>query len=221
MVLLRIVISALVMATAILVATSIGWVIDDQATSNVVSDADSTSELPPATGTPTHSTWIEWYRTAEYDGLERHTRDILIVLHDFEVDFHPEFGHDISWEVVSLMAQRDILGMDYSPTANEELLHEWLISEYGPPADIDMIDMAILEIVGSEENLHRADMVYEAAMFGASIGYVPDDLQASDMRYWGREQFIAACDLVFEDCDPVWMRANIEAELERRPSIDS
>ena len=215
MVLLRIVISASAMATAILVAAYVGWMVD-QTMPNTTSDGDHTSKIPAPVDTDTRDTWIEWYRTVEFDGLDHHTRDIILVLHDFEVDFHPDLDHDISWEVVALMAQRDMLGADYAPTANEELLHEWLIAEHEPPADMDLIDMAILEIVGSQENMYRADMVYEAAMFGASIGYVPDDLHMSDMSYWGREQFIAACDLVWEDCDPEEMRASIEAELERR-----
>lgn len=206
--------------TVILLTTSIGWMADSTTLNAAQEDTPNegdTFRLPPPVNTAAHDEWIEWYRTAEFDGLDHHTRDIILILHDFEADFHPDLEHDASWEVVALLAQKEMMQGIYPTSNNEQLLYSWLMGEYSPPSDINTIDRILLNIVGSADHMHRAHEVYEAAMFGASIGYVPDDLRDLDNSYWGREMFIATCDLIWDDCNPEEMRESIAANRELTP----
>ncbi|MXY37904.1 MAG: hypothetical protein F4Y82_00415 [Cenarchaeum sp. SB0665_bin_23] len=212
----RLIIMALtsIAAVAVLVAVSpTSWNGADQATLQDVPEEPEnpgdTFILPPAVGTDAHDEWIKWYRNAEFDGLDSYTRDIVLALHDFEVAFHPDLNHDASTEAAALLAQRDRLDGAYTPTTNERLLHDWLIEQYPTPSTIQDIDDKLLDIVHTEDNLHHVKYVYNKLNEGANIGYVPKDLRDSDWEYWHWEMHIAACDILWEDCDPVQLREDL------------
>lgn len=189
------------------------WIQDTSQDAISVTSSDNDTEhekvrpIPPV-GTEEHLEWIEWYRTANLDEMSALSRDTVLVLHDFEVDFHPGLDHDASAEVAALLAQKARLGDNYNPTTNELLVHDWLIAEYNPPKTIPEIDAAVLEIVG-EDNIYRAEEVYDTFTDAANRGHVPTDLRLSDMDYWHWEQHIAMCDLFWDDCDAEQLRADL------------
>ena len=181
-----------------------------------------TFRLPPTPYTEAHDEWIEWYRTVELNAIESQTRDAALMAHDFEVAFHPDPDSDGSFIVVALLAQRDRLDGTYAPTTNERLMHDWVIQEHSPPNTISEIDDKLLDLVGSVDNLHYAEDLYDTMTSVANLGYVPNDLRDQDWEYWTWEGHIAACDLLFDDCDPVQLRLDLaenreltEEELER------
>ncbi|MYB46888.1 MAG: hypothetical protein F4X71_04005 [Cenarchaeum sp. SB0662_bin_33] len=204
---------ALVIPIAILLAANPtqngGSYVLFQGSSEAPENPGDTFVAPPVVGTNAHDEWIEWYRNAEFDGLDSYTRDAALVLHDFEVMFSPDMEHDASWEVVALLAQKERLGDGYAPTTNEGLMHDWIIEQYQPPHTIPEIDAAVLAIVLTEDNFHYAENVYQTMTDVANIGYVPNDLREQDWEYWHWEMHIAVCDLFWEDCDPVQLREDL------------
>lgn len=167
--------------------------------------------IPPV-GTEAHSEWIEWYRTAEYDGRNALTRDIAITFHDFEVRFNSDHdGPDVSGDVVSLLVQMNRLSDDYDPTVNERMVHDWYIAEHDPPSDSAAIYTALLGIIGTADNIRHAEALYNATNVGANFGYVPNDLHMQDVEYWHYEALFASCEHFWDDCDVSDMRASVAA----------
>ncbi|MCY4490935.1 MAG: hypothetical protein OXC46_05650 [Thaumarchaeota archaeon] len=171
---------------------------------------DTTFRTIPPLGTKAHDEWIEWYRTAEYDGRNGITRDIAIVFHDFEVKFNPDHdGPDVSGVAVALLIQLDRLSDDYDPTVNERLVHDWYIAEHDPPSDPAEIYASLLGIVGTADNIHHAEALYNATNVGAYFGDVPYDLHMQDVEYWHYEAMFASCEHFWDDCDASSMRASV------------
>lgn len=171
----------------------------------------------PIVGTEAHDEWIEWYRTAEYEDMNALTRDIAIMFHDFEVKFNPDHdGPDVSGKAVALLIQKDRLltGDDYDPTDNELLVHDWYITEHDPPADIGKIEAALRGIVGSADNMHYADDLYDATNVGANHGYVPNSLHMQNVIYWHYESLFASCEHFWDDCDADEMRKSVAMDRE-------
>ena len=178
--------------------------------------------LPPAPYTEAHDEWIEWYRAAELNAIESQTRDAALMAHDFEVAFHPDPDRDGSFIAVALLAKRDRLDGMYAPTANERLMHDWVIKEHSPPDTIGEIDEELLDLVGSKDNLHYAEDLYDVMTSVANLGYVPNDLREQDWEYWTWVSHIAACYILWDDCDPAQLRQDLaesgeitKEELER------
>ncbi len=178
----------------------------------MVSDDDepgTTFYAPPAVGTESHDEWIEWYRTAEYEGMNALTRDIAVLQHDFEVRFNTDHdGPDVTGVAVALLVQMDRLSGEYDPTANEKLVHDWHITEHDPPSDPVEIYAALLGIIGTADNMHYAEALYDATNVGANFGYVPYDLHMQDRMYWHDEAFYASCEHFWDDCDADDLRAS-------------
>ena len=162
-----------------------------------------TFRAPPSLDSEHHPEWLEWYRTAdELSTSSSLHRDNLMIWHDFEVMFRPDRTSDGSLQVLALLVQKEILLGTYEPTANEKLLHDWTMEKYPPPATLVEIDVVLLEIVGTEENLHFAEEVHETMTEAANRGQVPTPLKLSDLDYWYDQAFLWDCEHIYEDCDP-------------------
>ena len=77
-------------------------------------------------------------------------------------------------------------------------------------------------MVGSKDNLHYAEDLYDVMTSVANLGYVPNDLREQDWEYWTWVGHIAACYILWDDCDPVQLRQDLaesgeitKEELER------
>lgn len=195
-------------------------VINDSGSPKIVTVSDNdesgtTFYAPPPVGTEAHDGWIEWYRTAEYEDRNALTRDIAVLQHDFEVRFNPDHdGPDVTGVAVALLVQMDRLSGDYDPTANERLVHDWHITEHDPPSDPAEIYAALLGIIGTADNMHYAEALYDATNVGANFGYVPYGLHMQDVEYWHYEALFASCEHFWDDCDADNMRANVAASRE-------
>ena len=102
----------------------------------------------------------------------------------------------------------DRLSGEYDPTANEKLVHDWHITEHDPPSDPAEIYAALLGIIGTADNMHYAEALYDATNVGANFGYVPYDLHMQDRMYWHDEAFYASCEHFWDDCDADDLRAS-------------
>ena len=175
--------------------------------------AGTTFRTIPPVGTEAHDEWIEWYRTAEYEDRNALTRDIAVLQHDFEVRFNTDHdGPDVTGVAVALLVQMDRLSGDYDPTANERRVHDWHITEHDPPSDPAEIYAALLGIIGTADNMHYAEALYDATNVGANFGYVPYGLHMQDVEYWHYEALFASCEHFWDDCDADNMRASVAAD---------
>lgn len=208
---------------AVMLTTSVVWLQDDMnnpATPITAADNETTEDnddkffMPPPVGTEAHDEWLEWYRTAELGILESKARDHVLIAHDFEEKFHPDTDHDVSLEVVALLAQKARLLDDYDAVETEKRLHDWAIENYDPPKTIKEIDAALLAIIQTKDNLHHAETVYAALTEASTLGHVPKSLWELDWEYWTWERHISACKLEWDDCDPVQMRADLALNRE-------
>ena len=169
-------------------------------------DKTVTFRAPPSLDSEHHPEWLEWYRTTdELSTSSSLYRDNMIIWHDFEVMFHPDMAADGSLQVLALLVQKEILLGTYEATVNEKLLHDWIMEKYPPPTTLEEIDAALLEIVGTEENLHFAEEIHETMTEAANRGQVPTSLKLSDLAYWDDQAFLWDCEHVYEDCDPAYM----------------